>query len=83
MTPPSPIAHKNSLFKINRLFSINLQIFGLKHAVYMSIKEFLSKKRQLPLGSKSEGKGGGGAVLKHLCFWDRYREQENNGDDMH
>lgn len=58
--PPPPIAYKNSLFKINRLFSINSQIFGLKHAVYMSIKEFLSKKRQLPLGSKSEGKGGGG-----------------------
>lgn len=49
----------------------------MKHAVYMPIKEFLLKKRQLPLGPNRRVKGGGGAVLKHLCFWDRYREQEN------
>lgn len=82
-TPPPPVAYKNSFFKINRLFSINLQIFCMKHAVYMPIKEFLSKKRQLPLGSKSEG-GGAPVLSSSTCVLGIGIENKKiNGDDIH
>lgn len=48
---------------MNRLFSIIFQIFDMEHAVYMTLMEFLSRKRQLPRGLN---RGGGGPVLKHL-----------------
>lgn len=49
----------------------------MKHAVYMPIKEFLSKKAPTTPGVQIGGGGGSCPVLKHLCFGDRYREQKN------
>lgn len=48
------------------LFFINFKVSDIKHVVYMTINEFLSKKRQLPWKSKSRGGGGGCPDLKHL-----------------
>lgn len=57
----------------------------MKHAVNMPIKEFLSKKRQLPLGSKSEGGGEGVPVLSSsTCVLGIGIENKKiNGDDTH
>lgn len=55
----------------------------MKHAVNMPIKEFLSKKRQLPLGSKSEG-GGVPVLSSSTCVLGIGIENKKiNGDDIH
>lgn len=65
-SPPPPPFHpipcRLGLFKINLLFSIKFKIFYMGHVMYMALKEFLSKKRQLPRWSKSDLDWGGGVL---------------------